>query len=245
VVELVAASDPALRFRVNASLRRRGSPSDEGEGGPAAAFAFTGVPPGAYELRVHSPDGLAWTPASVVLDGPRYDLVFTCEDEADTARIELDLRDAETGEPVEGDVFAWIDAAGRIDGRILHDEGDRVARTASGRWIAVDHRHAPAIGRWQADPLSDVVRIAAELERGPGMVAVVVTPWGEPLAGAEVLVDGARMGRTDAGGLLRIQGTSAERSIEARLPGWTTVPSSASLHGDAALGMAVVVLVRE
>jgi len=226
-LDLVSLSDPALRFRESLVTAR------------GTRFEFRGVPPGVYELRVDSGDGLDWTPRSVSVGAPRTDVVLTCEDERPTVPIEFHLRDAVTGEPLGGDGSVIL------DDRVLFEETDRVAAPSRGRWIAYADGYRPATGAFEvADGQAELV-IEAALRRGDGLLVVAISPWGEPLSGVEVLVDGAPIGVTDAAGFLVADRVRAERSIEARLAGWLDVPDEDRVDDANEQGGCALVLVRE
>jgi len=253
-VELVSRADPARRYRLSAVLGARRVQSRAavidgfglGEGLSAALFVMRGIPPGSYELRPRSTDGLAWTPPFVLLDAPNHELVFTCEDEIEKAHVEVDVRDAETGDEVSGfDLRLWRDG----DDRYLEDVPDCVARTARGGWVAFADGYRPARGTWAADPESDVVTIAPRLERGRGVLAVAMTPWRERLPGVKIVVDGESLGRTDADGTLLVDerslATAPPARVEARLDGYTQVWANAFATIERKIGEVVVVLARD
>jgi hypothetical protein len=73
----------------------------ERDGRWCAPFEFAGLPVGAYQLRIASAGSTrAWSGASPEVAAPAEGLVLTCDDLAPTTRLELQIVDARTGEPI-------------------------------------------------------------------------------------------------------------------------------------------------
>jgi hypothetical protein len=246
-LDLVSRDDPELRFQTRATtwgLVPRSGPSASGEGAAyEVPFAFRGVPPGAYELRVRSSDGARWTPERIAVSAPTSGLLIAHVGAVPTAAVRFDVRDAESGEPAPCVVQSWI--AG-VDMMPTSEDLVRVPAPARGRWIAVGPGYAPAGGTWAVDDGERELVVDVPVRRGAGVVVLTVTPWGERVPGVEVLQDGALAGRTDEDGVLLLERASPSSSFDARRAGWVAAPSA---HGEGLgstiLPIHVAVLVRE
>jgi RNA polymerase sigma-70 factor (ECF subfamily) len=142
----------------------------ERDGRWCAPFEFAELPAGTYRLRVTAgPIARAWSGAALEFSAPAEGVVLTCDDLAPTERLELQLFDAQTAEPItEGFVgveagLAW-GAANRQPAMhvwvIEHAAGLEV------QWGAGGHGYETARGTNRAATLVDGMwRLRVELQR--------------------------------------------------------------------------------
>lgn len=95
----------------------------ERDGRWCAPFEFADLPSGAYQLRVATGSiARACTGAAPELEAPAEGLVLTCDDLAPTARLELELFDARTREPMP---LGYVAAASGLVDVVSQRQPDR------------------------------------------------------------------------------------------------------------------------
>jgi len=142
----------------------------ERDGRWCAPFEFADLPAGTYQLRVTAgPIARAWSGAALEFSAPAEGVVLTCDDSAPTERLELQLFDAQTAEPItEG--FVGVEAG------LAHGAAERqpvmnvwVIEHAAGlevQWAAGCHGCETVRGTNRAATLVDGVwRLRVELQR--------------------------------------------------------------------------------
>jgi len=209
----------------------------ERDGELVAPFAFEDLPVGEYELQLVLMDNQPWDARTKVLTAPAEGVVFTCLDDVPTYELVVRCVDAETGEPLEG-AQSRVRVTGPGQGYWLREDMDSVMRQTQGlreqryglvpedarlEWIV----GAPGHGLARGD------ESAMRIESGVGVVETRLTPgFGQfflvtthdrglrPIAGVELLADGASIGRTDERGVVFLEGEEEPARIEFRYPGW-------------------------
>jgi len=206
----------------------------KGADGWVGAFAFEDLAAGEYELTIAgSPYGRAWKPARRRVTPPASKVEFVLQDDVALEHLGFVVEDAESRTPIERfslvshPILAGADAPGWF----AHGStatGAPAVTVAAGHafaWFLVAEGHRPASGTRAAfeepDAPAELTATAhVMLAPGWGACAVVVGPSGQPLAGVEVLVDGATAGRTQAGGWLHLSRPAAPTAIALRHEGW-------------------------
>jgi hypothetical protein len=219
---------------------------DYGGSGPGIeGFEFSTVPDGEYELTVASSDGLPWSPSSVLVSPPRQDVLFVREDDGALAEFVVRATDAATGEPLDR-VLVQLDASGISPGAwwgVGYDRPfDTLPAGARLRWTVSAEGRVPVHGDERSFVPEGERRVATlKLSRGFGVRLMLRDCRGRlgpvfddacpflhespPVGGAEVFADGARVGASDAGGIVDLALPGEPDRIEIRLPGWSVLGS--------------------
>lgn len=142
----------------------------ERDGRWCAPFEFADLPAGTYQLRVTAgPIARAWSGAALEFSAPAEGVVLTCDDLAPTTRLELQLFDAQTAEPItEG--FVGVEAGlawGSADRQpAMHVWVIEHAAGLEVQWGAGCHGYDNARGTNRAATLVDGVwRLRVDLQR--------------------------------------------------------------------------------
>jgi hypothetical protein len=234
VVELFDPAD------ARATRRAELEPVSEPDGSIAIAFRFEAVPPGSYRLGVTSLVAEVWEPASQPIDAPEREIVVWCRDRIGRVRLSFDVRDAETGAPVEGWSVNALRQTVSPDGGVLLQAAqlETEAFPVDGRldWSVVAPGYAPAFGderlfvpegegSWSA-------RVGLRRGWAARVVALARDPLMRPIEGARIEVDGAFAGLTGARGWLDVALPAEPEALAVSWNGLVTrvapVPSSDS-----------------
>jgi hypothetical protein len=212
MLELRSSTDSAQVYREVVDL------SDAGELG--APFRFE-VPDGAYVLSVLA-SGFAWEPAQVEVSSSRDDLELLCRDDVACATLTVEVVDAEDGASPRG--AWWLVFVAEDSYPLRPDSQLTVPAGTSLHWFAGAPGHAAREGVFRIEPGASAASLRAALPRGAGMLVGALDPAGNGIPGAEILVDGRVVARTDERGFALLECPDRVQSIEARREGWICLP---------------------
>lgn len=249
LVELLDPADPGF------SRKARLAAAQEPDGSTAIAFRFEGLPHGTYRLSVSSPVAEVWEPREQTVTTPADDVEVWCRDRVDRVRLVFDVRDAETGEPIEGfEVMGLRQTVSQREGVLMHAAPlASEAFPVDGRveWSVFVSGHAPAFGdetAFQPDGAGAwVARVALRRGWGARVVALGRDPTMRPLDGAVVEVDGAFVGQTGANGWLDLELAGAPGTVSVRwgeLVGTVEAPRAPDSNEARSRGQQLLVLLE-
>jgi hypothetical protein len=214
---------------------------DDGTGKLVARFELEDVTAGEWFLYVHCHDGFTHTNSLMTVSAPKDDVHIVLDDASVT--IDLELRDAETGELLGAESGVDWNCGDAFDGTrgshveltAMPDAAERFTFVASAPGYQPQRGTAADLERTPANATSPaLLHRVCKLERGfGGLFQVRDRASRSPIAGAEILLDDVQVGTTDARGEFWF--TSAETPARCRVqkPGWRWVPTS---DADAATG---------
>lgn len=207
---------------------------DDGTGKLAAHFELEDVTAGEWFLYVHCHDGFTHTNTLMTVVAPKDDVHIVLDDASVT--IDLELRDAETGELLGADSGVDWNCGEASDGTrgshveltAMPDAAERFTFVASApgyqpvRGTAADLERTPASARSPA-----LLHGVLELERGFGGLFTVRDrgSW-SPVEGAEILLDDVCVGTTDARGEFWFTSADTPGKCRVQKVGWRWVPTS-------------------
>lgn len=207
---------------------------DDGTGKLVARFELEDVTAGEWFLYVHCHDGFVHSNSLVTVVAPKDDVQIVLEDASVT--IDLELRDAETGELLGAESGVDWKCGEASDGTrgshvelvAMPDAAERFTFVAAAPGYQPQRGTAADLERIPASATSpELLRAVCKLERGfGGLFEVRDRSSRSPVAGAEIFVDDVRVGTTDARGEFWF--TSVERPAKCRVEkaGWRWVPTA-------------------
>jgi hypothetical protein len=212
-VQLVRTEDPPRH-----PLWHSDSWEQRPEGGFESLFEWEEVYAGEYAIEVHCHDDVSWHLQLGHLEPPVDDLLLELPPPAEPLRF--DVRSADGGEPPGWELWVrdekswWLLQAenGRIES-LAYDEGFRWAVWSPGYRA---RRGTLGDASW---PGSGERTVRSVLQPGWSRLYVVSNRdgWG-PVEGAELWLDGAPVGRTDARGELYVERATPPVDWEVRHP---------------------------
>ncbi|MBI5361702.1 MAG: carboxypeptidase regulatory-like domain-containing protein [Planctomycetes bacterium] len=224
LLDLVSVSDPffSMRAEVENGVDARGAPTVE--------FVFREVPRGEYELTLSALDGFRWHPKSQRATPPAAGLSFLRYDKEQSLPLVFHVFDARTHEPITDFEARRLALTPSHDNGVFLHTGPIELGTfpAQGtfQWSLWADDHAAAFG----DETSFVEQAGARvaevlLEPGWSTKVLVLArdPTARPLANAEVWLDGARAGRTNAEGMVVLRAKERPKTLDVRADGFAVV----------------------
>jgi len=235
-LELRSIADTTLRFGAVVEMdKTRGlliAYRKQPDGSLRGTFRFPRVPAGSYELLAPAPAGCAWEPSVTRIERSVTDLALVLRSDLPRVRLCFDVRDQD-GNALEASFGGYIEE-GITEVNWQQNDSLAVPPGSTVHWIVLAEGCVPQQGVCRVESAEEQT-VAVELERGKGFFLRTFDPWGEGVAGAEILVDGAPAGRTNAFGFATLAFEAEPRSIEGRKPGWACVDSLLELDDQHAV----------
>lgn len=223
LLDLVSDELPAIEMR--AVLE----PHKDDLGGVTFSFLFEDVPEGNYELTLSSLGNYRWAPTSLRVAPPASNIEFLRFDLDGAVPLIFEVTDAETGEPVADFEARHIKQTNSAEhGVLLHTgpiESEQFPRDQAFVWSVEADGYAVAYGDQGAFEERDGKRVA-RIRLNPGWSTRFLVMGGpdgtrpQPLAGAEIRIDGDVAGRTDENGGLVVVMDAEPSEIEVRYLDW-------------------------
>lgn len=231
LLDLVSDKLPAIELR--AVLE----PHKDDVGGITFSFLFEDVPEGNYELTLSSLGNYRWSPTSQRVAPPVSNLEFLRFDLDAVLPLVFEVTDAETGEPVLAFEARHIKQTNSAEhGVLLHTgpiESEQFPRDLAFVWSVEAAGYAVAYGDQSAFEEREGKRVAhVALKRGWSTRFLVMGgPQGsrpQPLAGAEIEIDGEVAGHTDGNGGLVVSLDVEPEQVAVRYLDWEAVEGVAT-----------------
>jgi hypothetical protein len=228
-------------------------------------FLFEDLPPGEYRLSVTPFDGRRYDRTALELSPPAADVLFTTDDdEPEFVEYELIVTNAETGVLLDGVSLLlriggfWTADVGSSDGL---ESGEGPAAIDAGAVVAAPGYRPVYVTLDDGVRTGDTLKFEVALEPGFGAAFIVAdgdhliggmdagfsdAVPGPGLSGAEILVAGRVVGRSDANGLALVASEGPISHYDVRLRGWKLLTKHRFRnHEETPDGIGFVLLTRD
>jgi RNA polymerase sigma factor (sigma-70 family) len=213
---VVWVTAPSISVYLSARITEAG-PRDE------VSFRFEEVPPGEYDLKLSGSGVVRAVPAGHKVQGGDEAIVVPCEAPI-KVRHDLEVRDDRTGQLIPFPLMVIHDGGGRT--MCMGDAGRLSANSYDDGqvdWIVWAEGYAPW---WSTAREHDPDRpVVVELSPGWGADFEFLGPEQAPVASVGLLLDGDRVGTSDAAGHLRVTRELRPERIDVASELWELDPA--------------------